>query len=393
MFDFQSIRQLQFSTRSLFLFLALLAVGLSFSVFSVAPTVFVAAAWGHYYRHGDLRSLIACCCLTVAFLMSLAAWNFESNYGHFDSSRGSLISFVLLISALSTAGGLLCFKRNSQRRGGWLKLSMSFGVLLSIALAGFVIAANRGHRNMGTASPSKIRQLIVSILNFESKEHSLPRNNANLGNPSLQHSWRVQILPHLGEQALYESYNFDEPWDGPNNRRLAVSMPAVYRGSLNNLGCLTPFKLVSGIGSAFEDRKTAPTLGNILDGSQTIALIEDSDNPVHWMEPLDISIDQAVGLFDDQDSDAKPLRDSLFVAYYKEGISFACFDGSTHGYISGYGETISKAHFTVAGGEPVNLSSCVFPIRIVKFHVLLKFLLYCLLIACSPLIVGKIQRR
>jgi hypothetical protein len=30
------------------------------------------------------------------------------------------------------------------------------------------------------------------------------------------HSWRVLILPNIEQQKLYEAYNFDEPWDGPN---------------------------------------------------------------------------------------------------------------------------------------------------------------------------------
>jgi translation elongation factor EF-Tu-like GTPase len=34
------------------------------------------------------------------------------------------------------------------------------------------------------------------------------------------HSWRVLILPFLEQQELYHAYNFAEPWDGPNNRKL-----------------------------------------------------------------------------------------------------------------------------------------------------------------------------
>ena len=35
------------------------------------------------------------------------------------------------------------------------------------------------------------------------------------------HSWRVLILPFLEQRELYNAYNFAEPWDGPNNRKLA----------------------------------------------------------------------------------------------------------------------------------------------------------------------------
>ncbi|MDZ7618474.1 MAG: DUF1559 domain-containing protein, partial [Patescibacteria group bacterium] len=41
------------------------------------------------------------------------------------------------------------------------------------------------------------------------------------------HSWRVLILPYVEEQDLYDA-RFDEPWNGPNNIRLAHKMPKLY---------------------------------------------------------------------------------------------------------------------------------------------------------------------
>ena len=43
------------------------------------------------------------------------------------------------------------------------------------------------------------------------------------------HSWRVLLLPMLEQQALYESYDFDEPWNGPNNSRLLAQTPPSYQ--------------------------------------------------------------------------------------------------------------------------------------------------------------------
>jgi hypothetical protein len=44
-------------------------------------------------------------------------------------------------------------------------------------------------------------------------------------------SWRVHLLPYLGESKLYQKFKFDEPWDGPNNSKLIAEMPAVYRSA------------------------------------------------------------------------------------------------------------------------------------------------------------------
>lgn len=44
-------------------------------------------------------------------------------------------------------------------------------------------------------------------------------------------SWRVLILPYLGdtEKSLFEAFDLNEPWDGPNNSRLLRNMPNVFR--------------------------------------------------------------------------------------------------------------------------------------------------------------------
>ena len=48
------------------------------------------------------------------------------------------------------------------------------------------------------------------------------------GTPLL--SWRVAILPYLGEseKALYGQFKLSEPWDSPNNKALLAKMPKVY---------------------------------------------------------------------------------------------------------------------------------------------------------------------
>src|SRR5262245_41674761 len=43
------------------------------------------------------------------------------------------------------------------------------------------------------------------------------------------HSWRVLILPYIDQAALYNRYNFAEPWDGPNNVKLLDEIPPVYK--------------------------------------------------------------------------------------------------------------------------------------------------------------------
>ena len=47
------------------------------------------------------------------------------------------------------------------------------------------------------------------------------------GKPLL--SWRVTLLPYLGQEDLYKRFHLDEPWDSSHNRQLILLIPDVYK--------------------------------------------------------------------------------------------------------------------------------------------------------------------
>ena len=49
------------------------------------------------------------------------------------------------------------------------------------------------------------------------------------GKGKVPHSWRVELLPYLEGDALYNAYQFDEPWDSEANKKVLAQMPAVFR--------------------------------------------------------------------------------------------------------------------------------------------------------------------
>ena len=103
------------------------------------------------------------------------------------------------------------------------------------------------------------------------------------------HSWRVLILPYLGEQALYDQYRFDEPWDSPHNSALAALMPSIYQCPSVSPPSETTTSYVMAVGpDAFSTGPGARQVDEFADGlSWTIAVVEMPDAGINWMEPRD----------------------------------------------------------------------------------------------------------
>lgn len=103
------------------------------------------------------------------------------------------------------------------------------------------------------------------------------------------HSWRVLILPFLDDQDFYKRYKFDEPWNGPNNSRLALDRPLYRCPSHEDESDQTSYVAVTGVKTAFPADRYV-TNEDITDGpSNTIVIVEIANSGIHWMEPRDLS--------------------------------------------------------------------------------------------------------
>src|SRR5689334_22115089 len=100
------------------------------------------------------------------------------------------------------------------------------------------------------------------------------------------HSWRVLILPFLDQKAIYDRYRFDEPWDGPNNRKLHDLVVSAYAcPSHPNPGHATTYVAVVGPETAWPGAESR-RLDEITDGhDRTIRVVEIASPSIHWMEP------------------------------------------------------------------------------------------------------------
>jgi hypothetical protein len=105
-------------------------------------------------------------------------------------------------------------------------------------------------------------------------------------------SWRVAVLPFLDEQALYEKFHLDEPWDSPHNLEAAKKMPDVFQSADSPKDGKTRVMVFTGKGAAFDGGKTIG-IADIRDGlANTIMLVEaGADKAVPWTKPEDLPFD------------------------------------------------------------------------------------------------------
>ncbi len=164
------------------------------------------------------------------------------------------------------------------------------GVLVGLLLPAVQAAREAARRMSGS---NNMKQIGLALHNYHAAYNRLPPpaivNEA--GEPLL--SWRVAILPFIEQQALYEQFHMDEPWDSEHNLPLSEKLPAVYaHPSAPTPPGHTVYHAVVGDEYAF---KSGENLGfrDITDGtSNTVMIVETSgDASVPWSKPEDVEID------------------------------------------------------------------------------------------------------
>jgi RNA polymerase sigma factor (sigma-70 family) len=158
-------------------------------------------------------------------------------------------------------------------------------------------------------------------------------------------SWRVAILPHIGEQALYDEFKLDEAWDSPHNKKLIAKMPAIYASPVAVKGAkegMTYYQVFTGPDTPFDGIKEI-TFADIKDGtSNTLGVIEAKD-PVIWTKPADLKLPK--------EKDKLPAVGGMF----KSGFNVLLFDGSVHFFRPNPPAAELRALVTPDGGEEVDL--------------------------------------
>lgn len=107
------------------------------------------------------------------------------------------------------------------------------------------------------------------------------------------HSWRVLILPYLGEKRLYTMYDMSKPWNAPENMAVQSQMPEVFLspGVTNPLlASESSYMLVTGPGTMFPPSGPVARSAVTDGGANTLLVVETQNSSTVWTEPKDLDV-------------------------------------------------------------------------------------------------------
>jgi hypothetical protein len=174
-----------------------------------------------------------------------------------------------------------------------LQVSAPDAVRALTALGEAVVGRTRGVER----SRSDLKEILLALHGYNGATGTFPPHAIYGKDGKALLSWRVAILPYLGEEALYKQFKLDEPWDSPHNKKLIARMPRVYRSPRirDRRPGLTTYLAPINKEFVFTGTKEGVRLPrDIPDGTSRTAVVVDvnDETGVLWTKPADLVVDQ-----------------------------------------------------------------------------------------------------
>lgn len=136
-----------------------------------------------------------------------------------------------------------------------------------------------------TTCTDRLHRITLAMLLYERDHGTLPPAITVGADGKRLHSWRVVLLPYIGQQALYGKIRLDEPWDSEHNRQFHEEAVPFYQCPSEELGPgHTTYSVVVGPDMPF-DAGQGKTLATFGPKSANMILVVEIPEATCWMDP------------------------------------------------------------------------------------------------------------
>ena len=201
-------------------------------------------------------------------------------------------------------------------------------IVVFAACVGTASAAEQPEDEFTIRSRKNLYQIALAFHNYHEKHDKLPGYANFDSNRKPLLSWRVHLLPYLGDDAkkLYSEFHLNEPWNSEHNKQLIKRMPDAYSVPLEkplkegHTCYVVPRSVLTLFPPNENNNKWQQTFGDVYEGLGGIILVVEADREtaVPWTKPADLQFDRSKPL-----SKLGNLREGGFLVSWASGkISF-----------------------------------------------------------------------
>ena len=203
--------------------------------------------------------------------------------------------------------------------------------------------AERNKAALIMESADSLKMILIALLNHHDVRGQFPQPASADQNGKPLLSWRVAILPFIEQEALYEQFKLNEPWDSEHNKKLLERMPKTFAlpgAEEEAKKGLTHYRVFVGPGAAWEAGKAFP-FTDFTDGLSNTWMVVVAKEAVPWTKPEELPFD--------------PKKNMGALLGQVGGVFQAAFaDGSVRNYPKLPNAKTIQALITRNGGEVID---------------------------------------
>ncbi len=238
--------------------------------------------------------------------------------------------------------------------------SLAVGALGCVLLATISLTPLFGplqRKSARSQCSSNLERIAQAMLDYEAQTGTFPPPFIADSSGQPMHSWRVLLLPYLGEEALFRRYDLSQPWNSPQNLAVAQQMPSVYACPLDSAATSaneTSYMVIVGPQTPFSGPVGSSRQNLSDDPSATILVVEVFDSGVLWTQPNDLALSTL-------DPNVNGSKTNSIRSHHENGAHAVMVDGKVVLLGNATSGDVVRAMATANQGENVSLDDAARP--------------------------------